>query len=59
MNCQRVNNDWYSLLCREIAQALDENEDHYSLLVGQACIHRNIHEVRLDRYGGYRSAMEC
>ena len=58
MISEGVNDYRHALLCCQVTEALNEDEGHDSLLVAEACVDRNVHEVRLDRDGGHQGAME-
>lgn len=58
MNSQRVYDYRNALLCCQVTEALNENEGHDSLLIAEACVDRNVYEVRLDRDRGDLGAME-
>lgn len=56
MNSEGVDDDGHSDARGHVAEALDEDEIHDRLLVGQASIQRDVHEVGLDRdLGRYRA----
>lgn len=58
MNSERVNDYRHALLCCQVTEALDENEGHDSLLVAEACVDRDVYEVRLDGDRGNQGAMK-
>ena len=47
MNRKWIDDDRHALLRGHVAEALNENEAHYSLVIGQASIDRQVHVVVL------------
>lgn len=58
MNGERVDNDGHSLLGREVAEALDKDNDDDGLMVAQTCIYRDVDKVGLDGDLRYRGGMK-
>ena len=48
MNCQRINDYWYSLLGRHVAEPFDEDKVDNRLVVAQASIQRDVDVVGLN-----------